>query len=137
MELYREFHNWWQSKASPTPIFSGTDGEKWTQRHARLHGNTAHKMERISMRRCQAQRPIFIYLFHSKVALQLGQSQGRKYLQKSTKPNPKNIYEGINNLESPQSNKLGPSLSSIGDCCHPQKNRDRFLLIPVIRSEMQ
>lgn len=70
-------------KPSPTPAFPGTDGEKRTQRHARLHGNTANKTARISRRRRQAQRPSYIYLFHSKVALQLVRSQGTKYLQKA------------------------------------------------------
>lgn len=80
----------------------------------------------------------YFYLFISlQSSSPVGSEPREKISPKSTKPNPKNIYEGINNLESPQSNKLGPSLSSIGDCCHPQKIETGVLLIPVIRSEMQ
>lgn len=94
--------------------FPGTDGEKKKKnghKDARVFMATRQqkKMARISRRQCQELRPIFIYLFHSKVAFQLVRNQGGggNISKKSTKPNPQNIYDGINNLESPQSNKPG------------------------------
>lgn len=72
--------------------FPGTDGEKKKKnghKDARVFMATRQqkKMARISRRQCQELRPIFIYLFHSKVAFQLVRNQGgwRKYLQKKHK----------------------------------------------------
>lgn len=71
------------------------------------------KWQRILRGWCQTLWCLFLFL-----SLQggspVGSEPGGRISPKSTKPNPpKNIYEGINNLESPQSNKPGLSCSSI------------------------
>lgn len=68
-------------KPSPTPVFPRTDGEKWTQRHARLHGNAANKTARISGRQCQVPRPIFYISISLQSSSPVGSEPGGKYLQ--------------------------------------------------------
>ncbi len=79
----------------------------------------------------------YFYLFNSvQSSSPVGSEPGEEISPKSTKPNPKNIYEGINNLESSQSNKLGLGSSFIlvtVDCFALEKHRLFILFIPDIR----
>lgn len=83
--------------------------EKWTQRRARLHGNTANKMARILSGHApsiEAYFYLFISLQHSSP---VGSEPGKEISAKIIKPKPGNIYKGINHLEFAQSNKPGLS----------------------------
>lgn len=61
-------NRWWKNGHKDMCVFMATQQIKWQGFWADV---------------CQVLRPIFIYLFHSSVALQLVESQGRKFLQKS------------------------------------------------------
>lgn len=80
-------------KPSPTPVFPRTDGEKWTQRHARLHGNTANKTARISADSAKYWDLFFIYFTPKKFPSWFRARGGN--ISNKHKAKSKKIYEGI------------------------------------------
>lgn len=83
--------------------------EKWTQRHARLHGNTANKMARILSRHVPSIEAYFYLFISLQCSSPVGSGPGKKISAKIIKLNPGNIYKGINHLEFADSNKPGLS----------------------------
>lgn len=88
--------------------------EKWTQRHARLHGNTANKMARILSGHVPSIEAYFYLFISLQCSSPAGSGPGKKISAKIIKPNPENIYKGINHLEFAESNN--PGLSEELDC---------------------